>query len=167
MQKMAQSHFLKGLELTGSRKSPQNQDKFVVRLPEGMRDELKAAAKANQRTMNAEVVARLEGWHRLLDEVDHLKQGALHLNTEIDRLKEAVRDEKIRADRAEERATRRGGVKLEEGVDYHLTPDELKELIDYYLNRLVEHIPPVNFDDADYDELAAATPNKAKKSDKP
>lgn len=35
-------------------------DKFVLRLPEGMRDKIGAAARANRRTMNAEIVQRLE-----------------------------------------------------------------------------------------------------------
>lgn len=35
-------------------------DKVLVRMPDGMRDRLKDAAKANNRTMNAEIVARLE-----------------------------------------------------------------------------------------------------------
>lgn len=35
-------------------------DKFLLRLPEGMRERLKTAAKANNRTMNSEVVARLD-----------------------------------------------------------------------------------------------------------
>lgn len=35
-------------------------DKVIVRLPDGMRDRLKDAAKANNRSMNAEIVARLE-----------------------------------------------------------------------------------------------------------
>lgn len=35
-------------------------DRFMVRLPEGMRDLLKATAEKNKRTMNAEIVARLE-----------------------------------------------------------------------------------------------------------
>jgi len=34
-------------------------DKFVVRLPDGMRDEIRAASLANNRTMNAEIVARI------------------------------------------------------------------------------------------------------------
>lgn len=38
-----------------------DQDKFVLRLPEGMRDRLKAEAEANKRSMNAEIVARLQG----------------------------------------------------------------------------------------------------------
>lgn len=37
------------------------QDQFVVRFPEGMRDEIAVAAKANGRSMNAEIVARLSG----------------------------------------------------------------------------------------------------------
>lgn len=36
-------------------------DKVLVRMPDGMRDRLKDAAKSNNRTMNAEIVARLEG----------------------------------------------------------------------------------------------------------
>lgn len=35
-------------------------DKFVVRFPEGMRERIAEAAKANNRSMNAEIVARLE-----------------------------------------------------------------------------------------------------------
>ena len=38
----------------------QTQDKFIVRLPDGMRDRIKAAADANSRSMNAEIVATLE-----------------------------------------------------------------------------------------------------------
>ncbi len=35
-------------------------DKFVLRLPEGMRDKIGAVARVNKRTMNAEIVTRLE-----------------------------------------------------------------------------------------------------------
>ncbi|MDW9854060.1 Arc family DNA-binding protein [Sinorhizobium meliloti] len=38
----------------------QPQDKYVLRLPDGMRDKLKAEAEQNGRSMNAEIVARLE-----------------------------------------------------------------------------------------------------------
>lgn len=38
----------------------QSQDKFIVRLPDGMRDRIKAAADANNRSMNSEIVATLE-----------------------------------------------------------------------------------------------------------
>lgn len=36
------------------------QDKFMLRLPDGMRDRIKAAAERNNRSMNAEIVSRLE-----------------------------------------------------------------------------------------------------------
>ena len=35
-------------------------DRFMLRLPDGMRDRIKAAAEANNRSMNAEIVAALE-----------------------------------------------------------------------------------------------------------
>jgi hypothetical protein len=35
-------------------------DKFMLRLPDGMRDRIKAAAEANNRSMNSEIVATLE-----------------------------------------------------------------------------------------------------------
>lgn len=35
-------------------------DKFMLRLPDGMRDRIKTAADANNRSMNAEIVATLE-----------------------------------------------------------------------------------------------------------
>lgn len=43
-----------------SKEPIQPQDKYVLRLPDGMRDRIKAAAEANSRSMNAEMVARLE-----------------------------------------------------------------------------------------------------------
>jgi plasmid stability protein len=41
------------------RKPSAAQDKFIVRLPDGMRDQLKAAAEGNGRSMTSEVVERL------------------------------------------------------------------------------------------------------------
>lgn len=35
-------------------------DKFLVRFPAGMRDKITAVAKANGRSMNSEIIARLE-----------------------------------------------------------------------------------------------------------
>ena len=35
-------------------------DKFVLRLPDGMRDKISVAARAYKRTMNAEIIQRLE-----------------------------------------------------------------------------------------------------------
>lgn len=38
----------------------ETQDRFIVRFPDGMRDRIKAAAEANNRSMNAEIIARLQ-----------------------------------------------------------------------------------------------------------
>lgn len=36
------------------------QDKFVVRLPEGLRPEIAAIARVNNRSMNGEIISRLQ-----------------------------------------------------------------------------------------------------------
>lgn len=38
----------------------QPQDKYVLRLPDGMRDRIKLAADKNNRSMNAEIISRIE-----------------------------------------------------------------------------------------------------------
>lgn len=67
-------------------------DKFLLRLPDGMRERIAEAAKANGRSMNAEIAARLEesfgkthgpdwaeAFERLLLEMQQIKQ----LNKEL------------------------------------------------------------------------------------
>lgn len=51
--------------MTNDQRQPQ--DKYVVRFPDGMRDRIAEAAKAAGRSMNAEIVARLEASFRELD----------------------------------------------------------------------------------------------------
>lgn len=46
----------------------QEQDKFIVRLPDGMRDEIRESAAKNNRSMNAEIIARLGTAATLRDE---------------------------------------------------------------------------------------------------
>ncbi|OWV87342.1 hypothetical protein ATY75_03260 [Rhizobium sp. N122] len=41
-------------------KPVREQDKFMLRLPDGMRERIADAAKSNKRSMNAEIVAALE-----------------------------------------------------------------------------------------------------------
>lgn len=52
-------------------------EKFVVRLPDGMSDRIKASADANNRSMNAEIVSRLE------DSLDE-KQTVASLSINLD-----------------------------------------------------------------------------------
>ncbi|SBW84434.1 Conserved hypothetical protein [Pseudomonas veronii 1YdBTEX2] len=49
--------------MTTPKQSPFNSrtaDKFVVRLPEGMRDQISDVSKVHHRSMNSEIIARLE-----------------------------------------------------------------------------------------------------------
>lgn len=43
----------------------QPEDKYVIRFPDGMRDQLKEAAKENNRSLNAEIIARLEAYEQM------------------------------------------------------------------------------------------------------
>lgn len=75
-------------------------DKFMLRFPDGMRDRLKEAAKANNRTMNAEIIDRLDrsfaaidmGLHG--DPLDHLGKMSLMLSMLLnERIHGKTRDE--------------------------------------------------------------------------
>lgn len=61
---MAQSHHCVKREMwlnaTMTERKPQDQDKFIVRLPDGMREKIKDSADRNNRSMNAEVVHALQ-----------------------------------------------------------------------------------------------------------
>ncbi|WP_429499314.1 Arc family DNA-binding protein [Robbsia andropogonis] len=50
-------------------------DKFMLRMPDGMRDRISEAAKANNRSMNSEIVARIDSSFALAEEVAHLRDG--------------------------------------------------------------------------------------------
>ena len=70
-------------------------EQFVVRFPEGMRGRIAEAAKANNRSMNAEIVARLE--RSFQDGDEDFEQGfrSVMQEKEIARLN-ALLDEKHR-----------------------------------------------------------------------
>ena len=57
---MAYSHYCVKLSLWLTATMTQPQDKFIARLPDGLRERLKTAASRNKRSMNAELVHALE-----------------------------------------------------------------------------------------------------------
>lgn len=65
-------------------------DKFMLRLPEGLRTALKAAAAKNGRSMNAEMVARLEdsfsGEQALWDELNRIAEVVEAVSKKVDRI---------------------------------------------------------------------------------
>lgn len=53
-----------------SKRPLQKLDKYQARLPDGMRERLKKNSKTNNRSLNAEIVARLESTFEQDDELD-------------------------------------------------------------------------------------------------
>lgn len=92
---MPKGHYAGGM----SQNTPSRDlNKFIVRLPEGMRERIAAKAKENNRSMNAEIVSRLE--RTLLpsytlefketysyDEVQRLYDG---MNARMERMEEMI-----------------------------------------------------------------------------
>lgn len=63
----------------------QPQDKFVVRLPDGMRDRIKLAASKNNRSMNAEIVATLEEKYPIaLADIHHVAKSIMLMLHNLD-----------------------------------------------------------------------------------
>lgn len=72
-------------------------DQFALRLPDGMRDQIKTLADANGRSMNAEIVARLEksivmeaAWLNALENIDDALARIEKLETQIYYLQQAT-----------------------------------------------------------------------------
>lgn len=51
---------LTAMQTSKSERAPQLADKYIVRLPDGMRDKITELAKANNRSMNSEIVLMLQ-----------------------------------------------------------------------------------------------------------
>ena len=63
------------------------QDKFVIRLPDGLRPEIAAVASRNQRSMNGEIINRLErslSLERVLDQKNRVITQLLDRITELE-----------------------------------------------------------------------------------
>jgi predicted HicB family RNase H-like nuclease len=52
-------------------------DQFIVRFPDGLRDEIKIAAKAAGRSMNSEIILRLQGQQSPTEEPEMTKGQTL------------------------------------------------------------------------------------------
>jgi len=69
----------------------ETQERFIVRLPDGMRDRIAEAAKASGRSMNSEIVLRLQRSFETTtsthEELDVLKAKILEVIDEVQRIK--------------------------------------------------------------------------------
>lgn len=73
----------------GMEKKPypsETQERFIIRLPEGMRDRIAESAKANNRSMNAEIVARIQNSFEAQEDVRQLLAPMEEKLNEIGRL---------------------------------------------------------------------------------
>ena len=64
-------------------------DQFPLRFPDGMRDQLKKAAKENKRSLNAEIIARLEAYTDIpsnSNSLDELRQTLNKHGEKLDKL---------------------------------------------------------------------------------
>lgn len=65
-------------------RKPQTEDKYIIRFPDGMRDRLKEAAKANNRTLNAEIVSRLSDSFKTYSDSEAHIQGTASVDAQTD-----------------------------------------------------------------------------------
>jgi len=65
-------------------KAGRGSEQFMIRLPEGMRDSIKEAAGRNGRSMNAEIISRLEGSSEMQFIIDHLHSELAIARAELD-----------------------------------------------------------------------------------
>lgn len=63
-------------------------DKFMLRLPQGMREKIKACAEENGRSMNSEIVSRLEASFESFEKVDKLTVTNKELRAALKRIHE-------------------------------------------------------------------------------
>jgi hypothetical protein len=75
-------------------RSAQEAEKFILRMPDGMRDRIAAAAKANNRSMNAECIARLDGSFETLPPSASVSQAIEEITQHAGKVL-AVRDDHI------------------------------------------------------------------------
>lgn len=105
------------------RQTGRESDKFMLRLPEGMREQIKALADRSGRSMNAEIVGALSDW---LDRVNH--------HVHIDRDEEQESDVTLRTvrtiedvDRAVEAITRDAAQRIRSAMISAISGDDSKD----------------------------------------
>lgn len=81
-------------------------DRFMLRLPDGMRDRIKAAAEANNRSMNAEIVAALQEKYPE-PKTDDLRVFLEELRARLDEVRSET-DAKALADDVDQRIKEKG-----------------------------------------------------------
>ena len=66
------------------------QERFIIRMPPNMREQLTEAARKNNRSMNAEVISRLEQSFKATGGQNELREDIISLRQEITHLRETI-----------------------------------------------------------------------------
>ena len=66
------------------------QERFIIRMPPNMHDQLAEAARKNNRSMNAEVISRLEQSFQATGGKDELREDIISLKQEIVLLRQTI-----------------------------------------------------------------------------
>ena len=75
------------------------QDKFMLRFPEGMRERIRVAAEKNGRSMNAEIVSRLDESFRSAEMLERVSDMSADLDRKLAETREELASmEKARAE---------------------------------------------------------------------
>ena len=81
------------LELRALGKQPgRGSDQFVVRYPDGMREKIAQMAKLNGRSINAEIIARLEKSIAGDEVLEKLESSIAKLIEKVERLERSIRN---------------------------------------------------------------------------
>lgn len=65
-------------------------DKFVLRLPEGLRDRINLAAENNHRSMNGEIIARIDSSLDLEEKYEEMRRFNSYLLKRVEMLETAA-----------------------------------------------------------------------------
>lgn len=80
----------KALDRTKAQDTPSRKlDQYIVRFPDGMRGQLKKAAKENNRSLNAEIIARLEDYNDSQsnsNSLDEIRETLIKHDVKLDKL---------------------------------------------------------------------------------
>jgi predicted HicB family RNase H-like nuclease len=66
------------------------QDKFMLRFPEGMRERIRIAAEKNGRSMNAEIVSRLEESFQSEQTLQRYNMMSVTLDEKLEKVREEI-----------------------------------------------------------------------------
>lgn len=117
-----------------------DKNKFNLRLPDGMREHIADIAKANSRSMNSEIVARLSEFDELQARVAEAERLMDYYKRDVDELR--AEGDRLRANQATDRATATQPLTIELFDKLFGKIEGIEAKIDAKLPGLMGYTPP-------------------------